>query len=73
VTASGSDNVGLATLTFFGNGTQFGELTCGGVATCSGTRTWLTGSLPAGKHTITVVAADTSGNKTTSAPVTINK
>jgi len=34
---------------------------------------WLTGALPDGKHTITVVATDTAGNSTVSAPVVINK
>ena len=73
VTASGGDNVGLATLTYFGDGSQFAQVSCGGAATCQSTQWWLTGSLASGQHTITVVATDTSGNKTTSAPVVINK
>jgi len=73
VTATATDNVGLATLKFFGNGTQFAQINCGNATTCSGTEWWVTGSLPSGKHTITVVATDTAGNSTTSAPVTINK
>jgi hypothetical protein len=72
VTASATDNVLLSTLKFYGNGVQFGQLTCG-TKTCGGTQWWVTGSLPSGKHTITVVATDTAGNQTTSAPVVINK
>jgi hypothetical protein len=72
VTASATDNAGLASLKFFGNGTQFAQVTCSGT-TCGSTQWWLTGSLPSGKHTITVVATDTAGNSTTSAPVVINK
>jgi large repetitive protein len=72
VAASATDNGVLSTLKFYGNGTQFGQLTCG-TSTCSGEQWWPTGSLPRGKHTITVVATDSAGNQTTSAPVVINK
>ena len=73
VTATATDNARLATLKFFGNGTQFAQVSCGNAKTCSATEWWITGSLPSGKHTITVVATDTAGNQTTSAPVVINK
>jgi hypothetical protein len=73
VTANASDNVGVASLKFFGNGTQFAQVSCAGTATCTKTEWWLTGPLPSGKHTLTVVATDTAGNTTTSAPVVINK
>jgi len=73
VTATASDNAGLASLRFFGNGTQFAQVSCGNAKTCSSTEWWVTGSLPSGRHTITVVATDTAGNETTSAPVSINK
>ena len=33
VTATASDNVGLATLKFFGNGTQFAQVSCGNATT----------------------------------------
>ena len=72
VTASATDTGGLASLTFFGNGTQFAQATCSGTS-CTSTQWWLTGSLPSGKHTLTVVAIDVAGNQTTSAPVVINK
>ena len=72
VTAMATDNVALASLKFFGNGTQFAQATCSGTS-CTSTQWWLTGSLPSGKHTITVVATDTAGNTKTSAPVVINK
>ena len=73
MTATATDDVGLATLKFLGNGTQFAQITCGNATTCGGTEWWLTGSLPSGQHTITVVATDTAGNTKTSAPVVINK
>jgi hypothetical protein len=72
VSASATDNVGLATLKFFGNGTQFAQVSCSGMS-CASTQLWLTGPLRDGKHTITVVATDTAGNSTVSAPVVINK
>jgi hypothetical protein len=72
VTATATDNVALASLKFFGNGTQFAQAACSGT-TCTSTQWWLTGSLPSGQHTITVVATDTAGNTKTSAPVVINK
>ena len=74
VDATATDNVGVASLTFYGDGVQLGAVwTCSGTTFCGGERLWLTGSLPSGQHTITVVATDTSGNQTTSAPVVINK
>jgi hypothetical protein len=73
VTATGSDNVGVATLTYYGDGNQFGQASCGGTPTCTATQWWITGPLPSGQHTLTVVATDTAGNQTTSAPVVINK
>jgi hypothetical protein len=72
VTASATDNAQVATLTYYGNGTQFAKVTCG-TASCTSKQWWTTGSLPSGKHTITVVATDSAGNQTTSAPVVINK
>jgi hypothetical protein len=72
VTAAATDNVQVATLTYYGNGTQFAKVTCG-TASCTSKQWWNTSSLPSGKHTITVVATDTAGNQTTSAPVVINK
>src|SRR5205823_12596678 len=73
VTASAGDNVGMASLTFYGDGTQFAKVSCAGAPSCQSTQWWVTGPLPSGQHTITVVATDTSGNQTTSAPVVINK
>ena len=72
VTASATDNGTVATLKYYGNGTLFAEVTCG-TASCTSKQWWLTGSLPRGKHTITVVATDNAGMQTTSAPVVINK
>jgi hypothetical protein len=73
VTVSGADSSGLAGIEIYGNGTLVGTVPCNAGTTCTGSLWWLTGSLPKGKHTITAVAEDTAGNRTTSAPVVINK
>jgi hypothetical protein len=70
-----TDNVAVKSLTLYANGVlapTLGTLTCSS-ATCQGTVTWLSGTLPKGKHTLTAVATDAAGNRTTSAPITINK
>ena len=74
IIANGSDNVGLASIALYGDGALIQTMGCGGAATCStGTVWWSTGPLAPGTHSITAIATDTAGNKTTSAPVTINK
>ena len=74
IVAAGSDNVGLTSIAIYGDGAPVQTVGCGGTASCNtGTVWWQTGSLASGQHTITVVATDTAGNKTTSAPVVINK
>ena len=72
VSVSGTDNVKLASIQVYGDGTLFATVPCS-AATCTGTVTWLTGGLASGQHKVTAVATDTSGNTTTSAAVTINK
>jgi hypothetical protein len=72
ITVSGGDNVGLARLEAYGDGTLVGTLPCSGTS-CTGSVRWLTGTLARGQHTITAVAVDTAGNQTTSAPIIINK
>jgi hypothetical protein len=72
VAVTGSDNVGLASIAVYGNASLVDTVPCSGT-TCTGEVWWTTGPLPDGKHTITAVATDTAGNKTTSAPVVINK
>ncbi len=72
ITVSGGDDVGLARLEAYGNGTLVGTIPCTGTS-CTGSVWWSTGSLPRGQHTITAVAADAAGNQTTSAPIIINK
>jgi hypothetical protein len=74
VSMKGTDNVAMKTVTLYANGVPANApvLACSG-ATCEGTVTWRSGTLPRGKHTLTAVAMDTAGNTTTSAPVTINK
>ncbi len=67
VTASASDNVGVAGVQFKYNGITFGpEMT-----TAPYSVTGNTTSVANGSYTLTAVARDTSGNRTTSAPVTV--
>jgi len=74
IIAAGSDNVGLTSIAIYGDGVPVQTVGCSGAASCNtGTVWWSTASLAAGQHTIMAVATDTSGNKTTSAPVVINK
>jgi hypothetical protein len=72
VSMRGTDNITLRKLELYANGVLANTLACAS-ATCSGTVTWISGLLPSGKHTLTAVATDASGNRTTSAPVIINK
>jgi Big-like domain-containing protein len=72
VAATASDNVGLTTIKLWGNGGVFGTISCSGTA-CSGTVGWLTGPLAPAAYQMQAVATDTAGNRTISAPVTINK
>jgi subtilase family serine protease len=72
VSMLGTDNVLVTRLELYANGQLANTLACSS-ATCSGTVTWYSGPLPSGQHTLTAVATDSSGNRTTSAPVTIYK
>jgi hypothetical protein len=74
VTATATDNAGVSTLKLYGDGVQFGAtVICNGAASCTFDDWWSTGALASGQHTIVAVATDTSGNQTSSTPVTINK
>jgi hypothetical protein len=67
VTASASDNVGVAGVQFQYDGINFGaENTASPYAVAGDTTT-----VPNGSYTLTAVARDAAGNLTTSAPVTI--
>jgi hypothetical protein len=72
VSLQGTDNVAMKTIQLYANGVLANTLSCAS-ATCSGTVLWMSGSLPDGKHTLTAVSTDSSGNRTTSAPITIYK
>jgi hypothetical protein len=72
VSLSAIDDVGLTALELYANGVLANTITCAGT-TCAGIVLWLSGPLPSGTHTLTAVATDTSGNRTTSAPITIYK
>jgi glucose/arabinose dehydrogenase len=68
VTASATDNVGVAGVQFFVDGVATGvEDTTAGYAL-----TWDTRTASNGSHTLTALARDTSGNTTLSAAVTVN-
>jgi hypothetical protein len=74
-----TDNVALKTVALYADGvlavTTSGTpavLSCSG-ATCEGEIRWLSGSLSSGKHSLTAIATDTSGNQATSTAITINK
>jgi Bacterial Ig domain len=73
ISAAATDNVKVSTIQLYGDASLFGTITCTATTSCSGTVQWLTGSLAPGAHTVTAVATDSSGNRRTSAPVTINR
>src|SRR5207249_3866514 len=66
VTASASDNRGVADVQFFLDGAFGADDT-----TAPYSMPWDTTTASDGSHTLTAVARDTSGNQTTSAPVTV--
>ena len=72
VSLKGTDNVAMKTIQLYANGVVANTLSCAGTS-CSGTVLWMSGSLPDGTHTLTAVSTDSSGNRTTSAPITIYK
>src|SRR5207248_3334496 len=72
VKSTASSSVGLTTLKVWGNGGVVATVTCSG-ASCTGDSWWVTGSLPPAAYQIQVVATDTAGKSTVSAPVTVNK
>jgi hypothetical protein len=72
VSMKATDNVKVAKIDLYANGQYATTLACTS-ASCSGTVTWNSAPFPSGKHTLTAVATDAAGNRTTSAPVTIYK
>jgi hypothetical protein len=64
--------VAMKTIQLYANGVVANTLSCAGTS-CSGSVLWMSGSLPDGTHTLTAVSTDSSGNRTTSAPITIYK
>lgn len=67
VTANASDNVGVASVQFAVDGTDFGNLD----TSSPYSQSLNTASLTNGAHTLMAIATDTSGNKATSASVSI--
>jgi len=67
LTATASDNVGVAGVQFRVNGLNLGSEVTAPPYRIS----WYTLSTPNGTHTLTAVARDAAGNSTTSAPVTV--
>lgn len=68
ITASASDNVGVRNVDFFLDGTTL----LGEDATFPYQAMWNTLSAANGLHTLTAFARDTSGNATTSSPISVN-
>ncbi len=67
VSATASDNVGVAGVQFQLDGTALGAE----VTVASYSISWDTAKVASGSHTITAVARDPAGNRTTSAPVPV--
>jgi methionine-rich copper-binding protein CopC len=68
LTATASDNVGIAQVEFLVNGATVGTPD----STSPYTFTWRTAQIANGAYTITARARDRAGNATTSAPITLN-
>ena len=67
VSANASDNVGVAGVQFFRDGVALGAEDTSAPFSVS----WNTGSVGNGAHTLSAVARDAAGNRTTSASVTV--
>jgi hypothetical protein len=67
VSASASDNVGVAGVQFQLDGVNAGPV----LTTAPYSIPWDTATASDGAHTLTAIAADAAGNQTTSAPVTV--
>lgn len=67
MTAAATDNVGVAGVKFYANGTQVGSEATSSPYSVS----WNTASVANGSVQLTAVARDAAGNTTTSAPVTV--
>jgi hypothetical protein len=68
ITASATDNVGVASVTFFDGATQIGAVDLRSPFTA----TWDSRLVVNGTHSLTAVARDAAGNTTTSAAVVVN-
>ena len=68
VSASASDNVGVASVRFFDGATQIGLA----ILAAPYQVTWNTSTVPNGNHNLTAVARDAAGNVATSAIVGVN-
>ena len=67
VAATASDNVGVASVQFFLDGTSMGPA----ITTAPYAMSWNTTTATNGSHSLTALAIDTSGNQTTSSPVAV--
>jgi hypothetical protein len=63
--------VGLSNVKVYGDGALIGTVQRSNSTTCSGTVQWST--ITRGRHTITAVATDTSGNSSTPASITVRR
>jgi len=67
VAANAADNIGVVGVQFQINGTNFGSEMSGGPYSAS----WSTSAGPDGSYSLTAIARDAAGNKTTSTAVTV--
>src|SRR5205814_4305198 len=67
VSASASDNVGVAGVQFLVDGTNLGSEDTSSPYSAS----WNTTTVGNGSHTLTATARDAAGNRTTSSPITV--
>ena len=72
LSASATDDVALSKIEFWGNNRKIGTASCSGTS-CSGSVGWVTAPLAKAAYIVNAVAYDRAGNRTTSAPITINK
>lgn len=68
LTASASDNVGVASVRFLVDAIQIGAA----ITAAPYTILWNSAFVPDGTHTLTAIARDTAGNETTSTAVTVS-
>jgi len=76
VTVKAASGIGLTSILVYSDNILIGTVSCSTTSPCSNTTNtlnWHTNNLAAGPHSLYVVATDTFGNSSSSAPITVNK